>query len=96
MTTMPLDTFTRSIPVLGLGTVQNVAYTGTAGTISNAVASGTQIVRVYCTTDAHIAIGTAPTATANDSPVTAGQAEYFKIKGGTGKVSAMLRKWGKL
>jgi len=54
------------------GTTQNVGYTGTAGTISNAV--GTSLARVYCTTDAFVAVG--ETATSASMPVAAGVPEY--------------------
>jgi hypothetical protein len=37
-----------------LSTAQNVAYTGTAGTITNAVGPQTYRVRVLCTTDAFV------------------------------------------
>ena len=45
-----------------LSTAQSVAYTGTAGTITNAVGSQTYKVRVVCTTDAFIKIDNSPTA----------------------------------
>lgn len=73
-----------------LSTHQKVAYTGTAGTISNAVGSQTRKVRVVVTTDAYIAIGTAATvvATANDPFLPASSVEYFSINPGE-KVSAI-------
>lgn len=36
------------------GTKQTVAYTGTAGTITNKIGSQTYQVRVLCTTDAYV------------------------------------------
>jgi len=57
------------------GTHQSVAYTGTAGTISNAV--GTSLIRVICTSDAYIAVSSAPTATTSDMLVIANTTEYF-------------------
>lgn len=71
-----------------LGTVQSVAYTGTAGTIANGVALGTMKVRVCTTTDAFIKISNAPTATTSDVPMFAGLPEYFTINQGE-KVSAI-------
>lgn len=71
-----------------LGTHQKVAYTGTAGTITNAVGSQTRKVRVMATTDAYIVIGSSPTATANDPPLPANSVEYFSINPGE-KVSAI-------
>ena len=44
------------------GTVQSVAYTGAAGTISNVVGAQTYQVRVWCTSQAYIAFGDSPTA----------------------------------
>jgi hypothetical protein len=71
-----------------LGTHQSVAFTGTAGTIANAVANGTQKVRVLVTTDAYIKIGVSPTATTSDVYVTGLAPEYFTITSGE-KVSAI-------
>ena len=71
-----------------LGTHQKVAYTGTAGTISNAVGTGTQKVRVVVTSAAYIAIGVSPTATTNDPYMAADSPEYFTITSGE-KVSAV-------
>ena len=70
-----------------LGT-QKVAYTGTAGVITNAVRSGLKVVRVWCTTPAFIAVGVNPTATVNDMPIAASVPEYINIEGGE-KVSAI-------
>lgn len=71
-----------------LSTHQKVSYTGTAGTISNAVGSQTRKVRVVVTTDAYIVIGSSPTATANDPFLPASSVEYFSINPGE-KVSAV-------
>lgn len=49
------------------GSSQTVAYTGTAGTISNAVnANQDTLAYVFCTTAAYIAVGAAPTATTSN------------------------------
>ena len=71
-----------------LGTHQSVAYTGTAGTIANAVGSQTYKVRVLVTTDAYVKVGDSPTATTSDVYLPAFQAEYFTITPGQ-KVSAI-------
>lgn len=71
-----------------LGTHQNVAYTGTAGTISTSITTGTNKVRVLTTTDAFITIGNSPTATTADVYMPALSAEYFTITPGQ-KVSAV-------
>ena len=71
-----------------IGTTQNVAYTGTAGTISNAISNGVQKVRVLCTTDAYVKIGSSPTATTSDAYVVGLSPEYFTCSQGE-KVSAI-------
>ncbi len=70
------------------GTTQTVSYTGTAGTISNAVGDQTRTVRIRCTTGAFVAFGGSPTATTSDMPVEANVPEYFRISPGE-KVSAI-------
>jgi len=94
MTVAAQDDNGNYIPAFGLGTVQTVAYTGTAGAISNAVGSSTRMVRVWCSTDAHILIAASPTADTNDTPVTGKAAEYFKVRGGIDKVSAVQQSAG--
>ena len=71
-----------------LGTSQNVAYTGTAGTISNAFGEGVTKVRVVTTSAAFIAFGQAPTATTSGAYMPAESAEYFTVRPGE-KVSAI-------
>lgn len=71
-----------------LGTHQSAAYTATAGTITNAVATGTYKVRVVVTSAAFIKIGQSVTATASDVYMPADSPEYFSIYPGE-KVSAI-------
>lgn len=71
-----------------LGTHQSVPYTGTAGTITDAVATGTLKVRVVVTTAAFIKIDNNPTATSSDVYLPADSPEYFTIAAGQ-KVSAI-------
>ena len=79
----------RVITPWRLGTHHSVAYTGTAGTISNAVGDNVRAVRVMVTTAAFIKIGSSPTATTSDVPMlTPNVAEVFLINGGE-KVSAI-------
>lgn len=78
----------RNATIFRPGTHQSVAYTGTAGTIANAVGAHTTCVRVVCSTEAYISFGVAPTATANDIYMPAGTPEYFVITPGE-KVSAI-------
>lgn len=56
-------------PVWGQG--QKVAYTGTAGTVTNILPEGCWGVLVICTTLAYVKVGVAPTATTADLPVAA-------------------------
>lgn len=85
---MARDAGNHPIPALRPGAVtQSVAYTGTAGVITNPVSS--TVVRVYCTSDAFIAIGTTPVATTAWTPVTAKVPEYFRVIPGVDKVSAI-------
>lgn len=69
-------------------TTQKVAYTGTAGMITNGVGAQCRRVRVFVTSDAYVKIGDSPTATTSDMYMTAGLAEYFTITPGQ-KVSAV-------
>lgn len=72
------------------GVTQTVSYTSTAGTITNAVSSGVQVIRVWLSTAGYVAIGTAPTATTSDIPMPANTPEYFIVPpGGSTKVSAV-------
>lgn len=77
---------TMSRPMYGKG--QNVAYTGTAGTITNALPPGTGAVVVLCTTAAFVRVGADPTATSSDLPVAANVP--VRLEAGQGdKVSAI-------
>ncbi len=53
------------------GSTQSVSYTGTAGTITNALPPDTTAVWVWTTTDACVKVGTSPTATTADFPIPA-------------------------
>lgn len=71
-----------------LSTHQSKAYTGTAGTIDNAVGDFTVAVRVVVTSAAYIKIGNSPTATSSDVYMPADRPEVFRITPGM-KVSAV-------
>jgi hypothetical protein len=71
-----------------LGTHQSVAYTAVAGTISTAITTGIQYVRVVTTSAAYIKIGSSPTATTSDVYLPADWSEVFRISPGE-KVSAV-------
>jgi hypothetical protein len=70
------------------GVHQKVAFTDTAGTISNGFGSQTKTVRVAVTSAAYVKIENSPTATANDMYMTADLPEYFTVSPGQ-KVSAI-------
>ena len=76
------------VPYPVTGGTQSVAYTGTAGTISNAVGAQTQRVLVYASTDCHIQFAKAPTATTADMFLPALSQIFLSIRGGE-KVSAI-------
>lgn len=94
MTIMARGHLGSPIHALRPNTVQSVAYTATAGTITNPVGANTTVVRVYCTSDAHIAFGAAPTATTNDTPIAADAPEYFRVTPGVDKISAVQQSAG--
>lgn len=65
-----------------IATQQNVAYTGTAGVITNPVSSQTYKIRVLVTTDAWVTTdGSTPSATSG-AYVPALSAEYFTVTPG--------------
>lgn len=69
-------------------THQSVAFTGTAGTISNAIGAQINLIRVVVTEAAYIAIAKSPTATSAGVYLPADTPEYFTVNGGE-KVSAI-------
>lgn len=69
-----------------LGTHQSKAYTGTAGTIDNAVGAASHHVRVVVTSAAYVKVG--GTATTADVYMPADKPEIFEIRPGE-KVSAI-------
>lgn len=79
--------------VMRPGITQSKAYTGTAGTIDNAITNGIRVVRVLCTTDAHIAVGKTPTATTSHMPVVANTYVDITVHPGE-KVSAIQQSSG--
>jgi len=76
------------VPYPITGGTQSVAYTGTAGVISNAVDAQTRRVLVYASTDCHIQFAKAPTATTADMFLPASTQIFLSIRGGE-KVSAI-------
>lgn len=80
--------FLGNIQAFYPATHQSVAYTGTAGTISNGVSTGISVIRVVATTAAYIKIAKTPTATSSDVYLPANLPEYFVVNEGE-KVSAI-------
>lgn len=70
---------------------QVVAYTGTAGTIANAIPSTATALWIFVTSIAHIRVGTSPTAVTTDFPLPANTPIIFPLTSndGTLKVSAV-------
>jgi hypothetical protein len=67
---------------------QKVAFTGTAGTITNGFGTQTKTVRVIVTSAAFVKIGNSPTATSSDMYMAANVPEYFTVSPGQ-KASAI-------
>ena len=78
----------QSITTGRLGAHQSVAYTGTAGTITNAISDSIRAVRVVTTSAAYIVIGKTPTATTAGVYMPADRPEVFNCNPGE-KVSAI-------
>jgi hypothetical protein len=75
--------------VYRLGSHQTAAYTSASASISNAIGSGVNVVRVATTTAAYVKIGETPTAAATNSIyMVAGDPEYFVVTPGQ-KVAAV-------
>ena len=71
-----------------LGPHQSAAFTGTAGTVTNAFGAGTTAVRVIATSACYLLIGNSPTATTSDVYVAADKPEVFLVTPGQ-KASAV-------
>ena len=70
---------------------RTAAYTGTAGT-TTAWDPGPQVVLVWATTAAYVAVGEGVTATTNSTPIPANTIVYLSVPAGTGspwRVSAI-------
>jgi MinD superfamily P-loop ATPase len=70
------------------GTTHKKAYTDTSAAIDTAIGAGVYVVRILCTTDAHITFAASPTAVATDMLITANTPEYFSVTEGQ-KVAAI-------
>ena len=87
---------TQFIGVGRISTAQNVAYTGTAGTVTNGVTTGVQKVRVLVTTDAFVTMdGSTPSATSG-AYVPALSPEYFSVTSGQRVSAAQVSAGGTL
>ena len=67
--------------------VNQTPVTYTTSTASAAFNAATKIIAVRASAIAHLAFGTAPTATANYKPISAGETHYFAVDPGD-KVAA--------
>tara|TARA_Y100000310_G_scaffold143942_2_gene143279 strand:- start:331 stop:657 length:327 start_codon:yes stop_codon:yes gene_type:complete len=77
---MPTDDDGTIIPVLKIGTVQNIAINAIAHTVSpNAFTSGKRVVRVVCSKAAYIAFGSDPAASSATLYMPVDVPEYFWI-----------------
>ncbi len=95
MTRQAVDLNGNTIPAFKLGTVQKVAYTGTAGPIGNVITAGVSLVEVWCSTDAHIKVGSSPTATTSHTPLTGKVGKIIEVVAdGTEKISAIQQSGG--
>lgn len=88
MTKQQYDDNGHAIPVFRPQVTQTVAYTDVSGAITNPVAAGIRMVRVWCTTDAFITAAITPTAATSHMPITAKVAEYFPVNEGE-KIAAV-------
>jgi len=93
MTTQQYDENGNPFPAFRMGAVHKIAYTGTAGVIAAAVSEKCKLALVWCSTDAHIAIGAAPTAVVTDRPVTA-KVDVLVALQASDKVSAIQQSAG--
>ena len=75
------------------GTVQSVAYTGTAGTITNGMGLGIARALISVTTDAYVLQGKSPTATTSSTWLPAGTLLYVTVNPGE-KFSAIQSSTG--
>jgi hypothetical protein len=71
------------------GVVQNIAIGATSVATSNAVGTGTTIVRVSVNADAYLAIGASPTATSANMLLPAGATEFLAVTGGVTKFAVI-------
>ena len=70
------------------GTVQNFTTTN-ASQQSNAVGSGTTIIRIAVNADTYVAIGANPTASSSSMLMPAGDVEFLAVTPGVTKVAVM-------
>jgi hypothetical protein len=64
------------------GTVQNVAYTGTAGTITNGIGNGVARALISVTSAAYVLQGKSPTATTSHTYLPADTLLYVTVNPG--------------
>lgn len=87
--TLPKDGNQASIQALRPKATSSLTITINAAITGVAVAKGCQVVRLVSTVDTCVSLGTAPTATTADMPLTANLPEYIKAYGGIDFISAI-------
>lgn len=76
------------VPVFIEGAVHKVAYTTSSGTTSTTISEKCKLVRIWCSTDAHVVAGPAADADTDDSPISGGVDRLMRVKAGD-KLSAI-------
>lgn len=79
-------------PAFSQGSVQSVSFTGTAGAVNIAASLGraNEIVRIFTTSKAYIAVGSGVTATAASMPIPAETEVTVEVPSGH-RISAVSR-----
>ena len=70
------------------GTTQNIITTGSSQVL-NAVGANTSIIRVACTADTFVQIGTSPVATTQSMMISGGATEFLAVVPGQTKVAVL-------
>lgn len=87
--TTPSGNYLPAFQAMAIGAVHNLTAGATA-TVTPALSS--HLVRVHSDVAIHIAIGSGATATANSTPVPAGQVEHFVCR--PGEVVSVIKRDG--
>lgn len=88
MRDLPIDANGRTILCAKLPAIAQQQVTFTTSQASNAFSADTRFVRVHTDSACRVAFGDAPTATATDMRMAAGQTEFFAVPPGS-KIAAV-------